>query len=744
MSKRSKRGAMNKEKPEKPSISACMIVKNEENLLPQCIESIKEFVDEIIIVDTGSTDRTVATAIQFGARIYHHPWENDFSKHRNQSLSYATGEWIFVIDADERLLKWDRVVEPLLMDKSVDSIYVKIENAYSYGEGAAWHNSIRIFRNNGTISYRNRVHNELFGQTKSVYSSVILHHSGYILNQVRENEKFLRTKTLLEKEIQSKPEDPRNHHYLSVSLLGKRLYDLALREAETALRLALDRQDEPLYLWTRFVAAVSCINLGKVEEAERLCLEGIKLNPLHLDSYYLLSTICYSKGLVQLFLENSDQYLSLLSKAKTMPRHFTNMVINTVDHEWRIRLHRGFAFDTLGLIKKAKMEYDVSSRACSDKLEYNRLFLEFHSTRINRLPKEPDEIKTNPGLSLCMMVKDEEGFLAKCLESVKDQVDEIVVVDTGSTDRTVEIATSYGARVYSHPWEGDFSKHRNQSISYATKEWVFILDADEAVESESASHLHDAIMVKNADSMYLTVRSAFDKGKGVAVHNSIRLFRNNGKIRYEGRVHNQLVGEQSSIMCPVTIIHEGYNLPEEKNHQKFLRTAALLKREIEERPDHPRGYHYLAASYLSEDMLPEALDFSLKAIALAEKHSYSDHLFLWSHFIAGISSLKLGKLEEAEKICLRALAKNSKHLDSHYLLVFVRFNQHRWEKVLYHGREYHRLIEEIMTQPGEFGPMVHNTINHRWRVHAHLGVALEELADPEGSEKATVSGHPSL
>ena len=188
-------------------------------------------------------------------------------------------------------------------------------------------------------------------------------------------------------------------------------------------------------------------------------------------------------------------------------------------------------------------------------------------------------------------------------------------------------------------------------------------------------------------------------------------------------------------MCPVTIIHEGYNLPEEKNHQKFLRTTALLKREIEERPDHPRGYHYLAASYLSEDMLPEALDFSMKAIALAEKHSYSDHLYLWSHFIAGISSLKMGRLEETENICFRGLAKNSKHLDSHYLLVFVRFHQNRWEEVLYHGRDYHQLVEAIMTKPGEFGLLVHNTINHRWRVHTHMGVALEELADAEGSEK---------
>ena len=121
------------------------------------------------------------------------------------------------------------------------------------------------------------------------------------MSQVRDDEKFQRTSTLLEEEILRTPEDPRNHHYLSVSLLGKKYYEPALREAEIALRLASNTPSEALYMWTRFVAAVSCLNLGEVEKAERLCLSGIKLNPLHLDSYYLLSTIYYSEVLLQLF-----------------------------------------------------------------------------------------------------------------------------------------------------------------------------------------------------------------------------------------------------------------------------------------------------------------------------------------------------------------------------------------------------------------------------------------------------------
>jgi cellulose synthase/poly-beta-1,6-N-acetylglucosamine synthase-like glycosyltransferase len=83
-------------KVKKPTISLCMMVKNEEKFLPQCLDSVRNYVDEIIIVDTGSTDRTVEIAEKYTDKIYFHPWEEDFSKHRNQSISYATGDWIFI------------------------------------------------------------------------------------------------------------------------------------------------------------------------------------------------------------------------------------------------------------------------------------------------------------------------------------------------------------------------------------------------------------------------------------------------------------------------------------------------------------------------------------------------------------------------------------------------------------------------------------------------------------------------
>jgi glycosyltransferase involved in cell wall biosynthesis len=87
-----------------PQISLCMIVKDEETLLPRCLSSIQGVVDEIIVVDTGSTDRTVAIAQSFGASVYHHPWQDDFAAARNESVRYAHGDWILVLDADETLL----------------------------------------------------------------------------------------------------------------------------------------------------------------------------------------------------------------------------------------------------------------------------------------------------------------------------------------------------------------------------------------------------------------------------------------------------------------------------------------------------------------------------------------------------------------------------------------------------------------------------------------------------------------
>ncbi len=113
----------------------------------------------------------------------------------------------------------------------------------------------------------------------------------------------------------------------------------------------------------------------------------------------------------------------------------------------------------------------------------------------------------SPTVSLCMIVKNEEENLDRCLSSARDVVDEIIVVDTGSTDRTVEIANAYNARIYYHEWQDDFSLARNISLSHATRDWILHLDADEELETESCHRLKSTLSTTNAAGLDLCVRS---------------------------------------------------------------------------------------------------------------------------------------------------------------------------------------------------------------------------------------------
>src|SRR6201996_4452624 len=155
----------------------------------------------------------------------------------------------------------------------------------------------------------------------------------------------------------------------------------------------------------------------------------------------------------------------------------------------------------------------------------------------------PDREQLPEGVSLCMIVKNEERFLAECLESIKDLVDEINIVDTGSTDRTVEIARSYGANVIFREWRNDFAWARNEALQMATKRWTLILDADEELESESVSLLK-SLRTTPADTtcVYINIVNIIDDASGVGTmsHRLIRIIPTNPVLRYGGVIHESI------------------------------------------------------------------------------------------------------------------------------------------------------------------------------------------------------------
>jgi glycosyltransferase involved in cell wall biosynthesis len=171
-------------------ISACVITKNEEKNIVRCINSYKDIVDEIILVDTGSTDNTVEIAKSLGAKIYNYEWCNDFSAAKNFAISKAEGDWIIFLDADEFFAEGHcynvkKYITLLHGDKKYDAICCRMANIEENDEIKNYVVQIRIFRNHPDIKYINSIHENLrksSGQLKAFFvdkEDILIYHTGY-------------------------------------------------------------------------------------------------------------------------------------------------------------------------------------------------------------------------------------------------------------------------------------------------------------------------------------------------------------------------------------------------------------------------------------------------------------------------------------------------------------------------------------------------------------------------------------
>lgn len=196
-------------------------------------------------------------------------------------------------------------------------------------------------------------------------------------------------------------------------------------------------------------------------------------------------------------------------------------------------------------------------------------------------------------LSLCMIVRDETKNLARSLAPLRPYVDEAVVVDTGSQDDTPAMAARYGARVFSFPWQDDFSAARNFSLARARGDWIFWLDADNRLEDSDARQLK-ALVQRPADAI-LWCTEVVEPDRGRLLQK--RIFPRRADIRFRYRVHEQLVHppEMENVLTPIEIFHWGYQ-DRETFRAKGQRNYAYLAKELQERPD-DYYVHYQLARY---------------------------------------------------------------------------------------------------------------------------------------------------
>ena len=210
-------------------------------------------------------------------------------------------------------------------------------------------------------------------------------------------------------------------------------------------------------------------------------------------------------------------------------------------------------------------------------------------------PASESKTSRHTSVSLCMIVKNEEKALGDCLSSVKPFVDEIIVVDTGSADRTVEIAESYGATVFHYPWSDDFSAARNESLAHATGDWIFWMDADDTLPKECGERLRDLAFLAEERILgfMMQVHIPPPPGEhGFTVVDHVKLFRNRPELRFEGRIHEQILEAIRRVggeieRSDLYVVHSNYDHSPEGQRRKRERDLRLLELDLRDRPDHP-------------------------------------------------------------------------------------------------------------------------------------------------------------
>lgn len=223
-------------------------------------------------------------------------------------------------------------------------------------------------------------------------------------------------------------------------------------------------------------------------------------------------------------------------------------------------------------------------------------------------------------ISVCMIVKNEEKNIEKCLEKLTPYPFELIVVDTGSNDRTKELALKYTKYVYDFVWIDDFSAARNFSIEKASNDWILVIDCDEFVEELDHAKIQELISIYPQSIGQLTRKNiCYDSNHDTLYTTDLveRLF-HRGYYHYEGRIHEQVVRKDhsmgSAFEIPLFVLHTGYTGTQDDLTEKAERNIRLLMLDLQDNPEDPYTYFQLGESYMLQNDYENAYTYFDKGL----------------------------------------------------------------------------------------------------------------------------------
>ncbi|MDD5659604.1 MAG: tetratricopeptide repeat protein, partial [Actinomycetota bacterium] len=335
--------------------------------------------------------------------------------------------------------------------------------------------------------------------------------------------------------------------------------------------------------------------------------------------------------------------------------------------------------------------------------------------------KEENEKAT---ISLCMIVKNEEKNIKNCLESIKSAVSEIIIVDTGSADKTLEIAKKYNAKIIHHKWNDDFAQARNVSIKNATSDYIMFLDADEYVDKKSIGFFYNLKKPTYPHSYLVKLLNFTEREEDsnfFVEHYSTRIWTNNPSYEFKGRIHENLVFNDASCKPPqiktdVAIFHKGYMKNEMDKKNKLERNLSLLKAAVQDDPDNGFNEYNLGIHY----KVMRDFENSIKHFKLMQQKQEGKAISFF--YIFGLSQMansyyESGNFTEAVNTAKKALELNKDFKEALFSLALAQLSLKQYDKAI---ENFNKILSDKNSDIVIGGTM--DLSIRSWKTYVSLGV----------------------
>ncbi|MFC1525851.1 glycosyltransferase [Candidatus Latescibacterota bacterium] len=733
------------------SLSVCIIARDAATDLERCLDSVREVADEIVVVDTGSTDDTVEVARRSGARIGHFAWCDDFSAARNISLDMATSEWILWMDADDYLLPvdGDKVANAKGLPPD-QALYFDLVN--TGGADTTRFRQVKMLPNHPDIRFERPVHETVVPSLQRLGIPITatdaeVMHTGYASEEevARKSAYYL---SLLERWVSEHPDD-----HDACFRIGHTHYSEGRRgDARECFARILEVGRQAVAPESIFAHAAAFHGRCLLEEGDPAGAVADLETALEVRPDDVLANLSLGDALTKMGeYERAIGHLRTSLSARPDP-HFP---LDVLVLAYSAHFFLGQCLQSLGRFAEAAEEFVAAQRVQPQRPEASAALRQIRlSASAAKDPPEqalggpstdrglyehPEDLAPSPEqlgtgqrqrLSLCMIVRDEEERLGKCLESVRDLVDEIVVVDTGSTDRTVALAESFGARLGHFEWCDDFSAARNVSIGMATGDWIMWLDADDVLPAECHEQIR-RLIGQGRDKSYFFVLD--DQGYESVSCLQMRLFPNLPGVAFEMPIHEQATLSLARLgvqMIPtdVRVVHTGYTTPEVVRAKKD-RYLGIMERWLEANPGDYIVRSHVALTYHTTGRLEEAIE--QYRLIVEESRCLADHnyvVYTTALLFRGRSHLKLGQHDEAREWMHRAEEMDADYVLTRFSLAELYGEMGEPERAIEYARSVLGSDQQLTFFPIDQKELAYSALCVSGRAHLQLG-QLDEAED---------------